>query len=322
MHFDNLLFLTTGCVKKDKDQCTLECDLGTDQFVFMKDHFFAGNCLLPGAVMLELLVETCSVINDNRNFPLLIDEFEIFRTISVPVGKSTKIEVTAFKTDSGTFFAELRADALNADGKVVRKSKIVANAKIRFGIGDDRNNFKDLIFDATDGCKFSLGQDRFYQTFVKTHGELFRSLTGNFWLSEDRMKLTCEFSIGNKENHYHISEKNLSFLVSPLGIDSMLQMAVTCSVLNPISDQTYFFTKLPVRIDNLSIIEPICQHVAYFAEGIITDNAEDTLLVRGTIRSVDTGSFIAKANKITLKKAPFEKMSKESIDAALKKIQK
>ena len=69
---------------------------------FHERSFFRRKLFIAWCSNVELFVETCSVINDNRNFPLLIDESKHSEQFQL-AGKSTKIEVTAFKTDSGRF---------------------------------------------------------------------------------------------------------------------------------------------------------------------------------------------------------------------------
>lgn len=299
--------------KITKESVSFSVLLDTQKMPFLKHHCFAGQCLVPGAIMADMMVTAASLLNNGKVYPLLINKLEIFRGISIEMNGSISVTVKADCGDEGSINVVLLSEVRNKKGVTVRKNVRVASANMNLEQQLERDFVS--IAEPDDSLYYRFDQQHFYDLFVKTHGDLFQTLTGDFTLSPDRNFLRCQYNIADQEDYF--SEKNmLQFILSPLGLDSMLQMAVTFSVLNPPEGKEDYYTKLPIGLENFYLKEPTLFNQEYFVIGSIITQDESEIELKTSI--VDNNSnYYGGAGKIRLRMAPYEKQNSLVIQSLL-----
>ncbi len=293
-------------IEKHSSKATYEVLLDTNEMSFMEHHFFGGKCLIPGAIMADIMLTSiANFLQSSDVYPLKLVSMDIRRGIQVDAGDATTIKVLVSKKGSNpkAYKASILSD-IKKKGKVIRQDVVVAGCEIDITCKAGGDLCPEDLKDITDKSRrYKLSQEKFYDFFVKTHGDLFQSLTGEISISEDSKRLKCLFNISNKEERYSKKE-NLCFLLSPLGFDSVLQTAVTSSVVNPCCENsTFYYTKLPVLVENYIMLEPYQANTDYSCLCRVNKLTENDLELSASIHK--SSLPVGYIKKIELKKAPF-----------------
>lgn len=313
-----MYFFESFCKNEQRTEDSISWDLrlDPDSLTFMSHHFFAGECLVPGAIMAEMMLEAGrSLLQVQNPYPLTLIQFDIRRAIQVKIGSFADVQVRIEKNGE-SLHGFIYTDVKNQSGKIVRKDVLVATAEFSFSkVGIEEQTAQIGPFSSTH---LAFGQQEFYDIFVKTHLELFQTLTGKLTLGQEKNYLCCDFSISDKEDRFSnaLTEDRLHFILSPLGFDSILQTAVTFSVLNPPNESEFYYSKLPVSVSHLVLHEPFLQNELYQSKGFL-ETCDDTWLTLTASAERIGHSTICTIARITLKMAPFEKQSRFRIANAL-----
>lgn len=291
----------------EADSYELSTTLDTHEMGFLQDHVFGGSCLVPGAVMADLLVEAALLVDGGETaYPLRLERLEIFRGIQIDIGDAQDVAIKGRIVGERTHELDLVYDKKQENG-IVRKGIKVATARVRLGADLP---VLDPVEPAPDR-RFRLGQQGFYDTFVHTHGERFQTLNGDFSLDEDANRLVVDFDIADKERGFSADMRE--FEVSPLVLDSILQMAVTFSVLRPPEgDGDAYNTKLPVLIENLEWVGRPPERGICSVDGRVIAASRREMTISASL--VDSrNQVVGRVGSITLREAPFVTMSREAI---------
>ncbi len=288
-------------------QQKLEFDLllDTNKITALQDHFFSGQCLLPGAMVGEIMMQAVAILSGKQNvFPLILKQMDIVRGIAISPGGSRYAYVCCEHVSGNCYRGEITTDITNSTGKVIRQRVRVATAEFELtceppSFADNSDN------DNQDMEYFCFEQKYLYDNFIATHGELFKSLTGKITSSKDKTKFSCSFNIQDKENKYS-TQANLPFVISPLGFDSILQVAVLSRTLNPPVGQTCYHSKLPVQIRQFYLAKPFEFHHQYLAQGVTLGITETEQTMQFSVFD-NTGQRIATIERVGLKKSPYYK---------------
>lgn len=297
-------------ISRTDDSITFSVIFDPETMVFMKDHRFGGKYLVPGTVIMDLMATACGMFQNKRDiFPLRIEQIDILRAIMAEDGESERVTLTAKRVDTAgkttTFEVSLKGDKKNAAGKVVRKNVAIARAVIKTNISDGvvqraHPAGKKKIFS-------NYPQEQLYKEYIKSHGPLFVTLEGEIYANEDINHIVTFFSTRDKEDGFSVQE-GLQFLLSPLGVDSMMQTAVYYSISHPAVDDPFYYTKLPVGIRNFTVLTPFEQNTRYLCRGNVISNGEKDLVLS---LSVEDGNTFAAIEQAHMKEAPFVQVSRE-----------
>jgi len=295
------------CIEKDSSKGSYEILLDTNEMCFMEHHFFGGKCLIPAAIMADIMLTSIAdFLQTSEVYPLKLLSMNIRRGLQLDAGDATRIKVLVSKKESDhkAYKASILSDVKNKKGKVIRQNVLVAACEIDISCKVGGALCPDDLKEITDKSrKYELSQEEFYDFFVKTHRDLFQSLTGEISVSKDSKWVKCLFNISNKEECYSKKE-NLYFLLSPLGFDSVLQTAVTSSVINSCcGDSTFYYTKLPVLVEDYIMLEPYQANTDYSCLCRVNKLTENDLELSASIHK--SSLPVGYIKKIELKKAPF-----------------
>ncbi|MBT6431838.1 MAG: hypothetical protein HOK97_15635 [Deltaproteobacteria bacterium] len=301
------------------DSLELDITLCSEFMPFMRDHFFAGKCLIPGAVLADMMLEGCSMLDPEEDiFPLNLKNLDIRRAVHVFEKERYTIRVNVRKienNDSGRHYAcEIRGALRNSKGEVKRKNVVICSAE--FALGLDSKQGKEIV-PPKEQHRYDMTKAKLYEYFINTHGPLFQTLNGKLLLSPAKDQVESQFQIGDREQSF--SEiKNLPFILSPLGFDSILQTAVTFSMLNVPGQQDYFYTKLPVQVRNFRMDKPFEGDASYRCRAKVVEHNDDTMTLEANLH-LNNGDFVGSIGELILKKAPFERYSRSGTESIIEK---
>ncbi|MBN2532648.1 MAG: polyketide synthase dehydratase domain-containing protein [Spirochaetales bacterium] len=304
-------------VANDKE-FTFCLDFSSKEMTFMKDHFFGGKCLIPAVISLELMIEACALLNKKMIWPVLINSFTISRPINVDTDGKTSISINTLlveKTDEfSRFLVRIRGNKADLTGKVVRKNTIFAEADICLGKHMDN---KIGIFSKIDsGYGIKINKYRYYEYFSRTHGPLFRTLTGKFEINCNKNSLVSEFHIGKEDNYFSV-RPGLQFILSPRGFDSILQSSTLLSVISASGDNETIYKKLPVRIKNGCFKFPFDSGRKYECHTRLIRDSENEAEISVYIKD-DSGCIVGFIENITLQKGMYLAFQRKEIDCYFK----
>ena len=278
-------------------------EYNSETMPFMEHHFFDGKCLIPGAVLCDTMIQAVTMLDSTeQTFPIHVHSLEIYRAIHIAAKEAYGITLHVNRQNDDKYSIEMRGDIKNSKGKVVRKNVLITDATVSLGASNEpmpeEEQNKTIVH-------YSVGTDEFYRYFIRTHRELFQTLTGELSLNEDDSWTRTTFNIHDKESRFSEMSK-YPFLISPLGLDSVLQTAVSFSVLSANPDGDYIYTKLPVGMRDLILYKPFEFSKIYKCSVHCLDSTQETLTLKIFIHN-ESDEVIGGIDKVFLKQAPFER---------------
>lgn len=280
----------------------------------MADHFFADKCLVPAAMTNEMFVQAAAELAQLDDcFPIAIDHFRVDRALSFAIGQQQSVKLHCEQVAPLCFKLKLTTDLYNKAGKLTRSGVTVACAEIRLQASLPADLPAVPMATALD--HYAMPASAYYQHINHTHGPLFQTMTGRFALDPKQACITSYFNIARHEAHFS-SQPDLGFICSPLAIDSVLQTAVLNCIQIESQHQPQFFSKLPVQMQHVYILEPFAMAQDYLCQGAIT-------LLQGPDQHMNfsvhnaAGKRCAYFGHIGLKHAPIELRNSIKFDTDL-----
>lgn len=219
----------------------LKTVIDTNRHVYLRDHVFGGNSLVPATMIMELLAESATWFSESRGLkehlkllPVRIEDLFIDRALALQPGVPLEIRILLRSAESVSTGYRMKidivskrvaksgksiGDRLNASGNVVLSSRATALPEVEL---------------PADNCDhFRISPDKYYPFYFPALGPLFQSGTGNFSVDKGKSFLIGEYNCSDKERDF-IRDQTSEFLISPLGCDSCLQYTVFLSRIRTI----------------------------------------------------------------------------------------
>nr|WP_086937888.1 polyketide synthase dehydratase domain-containing protein [Thaumasiovibrio occultus] len=289
---------------RDDQSLTMKVVLDPELMGGLKDHVFGGQCLFPFALTANLLLEGAANLHGSESlYPLHIDFMEQYRGIVIPFGETREVTIEARYIDDSTIAVTVFTPLMNKAGKVIRERGKVADMQVKLGQGDSR----ELSRFAPRQCQqIRMPQGEYYHKVHHTHGPLFRTVTGEYFLAQESNGVSGVFNIYQHEDLMSVEPK-LPFVLSPLALDSVLQMVVLNCLLEESDNDQPYNTKLPVRIEEVVVTSPFAQDCQYILDGRILSSDEVDLVCSCQIRSREGDELNSQFGRVVVRRAPFEK---------------
>jgi hypothetical protein len=170
------------------------------------------------------------------------------------------------------------------------------------------------------GRRYELPVGPFYDLAFKTHGELFRSLSGVIILGAEDAEIDAIFSVGRRERGYWASG-DARFAVGPLGLDSVLQTAVFASVLHGDGGNESYFSKLPVELGDWALLRPFDETAEYTCRCRVVETSGRDMKLCATVIDGD-GAPVLDAHHTLLREAPFVRFTRGEIHETLRQYER
>jgi hypothetical protein len=302
------------------DMVSYKLSFSIDKMKFMADHFFGGKCLLPAAMLAEMMIDASSLLFvSNDKTCITIDSLDIYHGLKASISDEIFVMVISQIYEknevNSKFKAKIIANLKNSKGKIVRKDIIFSEAKIILSNNKDKVKESYYINDE-ELVNYYFGQERYYNYF-STHKYLFQSFTGKFKMPATRTSLISEFKLGNKENAYSIVP-GLKFHLSPLGFDSILQTAVCLSVFSGEVEGEEVYSKIPVSIQGFKMFSSFNSIKKFYCRVETTMNSYNKMELSAIIYN-SSNEIVGIVDKILLKNAPFLSFRRSSIEKIIGK---
>ncbi|RJG50435.1 polyketide synthase dehydratase domain-containing protein [Motilimonas pumila] len=237
----------------------LQLNLDHQQALFASHHSFTMGDIIPATVLLEYLLEAAAWLlghhfGQQQCYPLAVSQFIIERGLVLTPGKTTELEIhiekIAINSVKSSLKVSLLSQRINRQGKCLGKKRH-ASAQISF----DFRLKPSVQLPYFDGeiQQYKACKDFLYDRIITTHGPLFQSLTGEFVLSENRQELLGEYHCQHKEKGW-LASGNDHFIMSPLGLDSCLQLICFSAILHDGKP------RLPMKIQALQVFRQHPSH--------------------------------------------------------------
>lgn len=230
----------------------LQLNLDHQQALFASHHSFSMGDIIPATVLLEYLLEAASWLlghhfGQQQSYPLAVSQFNIERGLVLEPGKTTELELSiekmAINSVKSSLKVSLLSQRINRQGKRLGKKRH-ASAQVTFDFRLKPS--VQLPYFEGEIQQYKACKDFLYDRIITTHGPLFQSLTGEFVLSGNRRELLGEYHCQHKERDW-LASGNDHFIVSPLGLDSCLQLICFSGILHDGKP------RLPMKIQALQV---------------------------------------------------------------------
>jgi Polyketide synthase dehydratase domain/Polyketide synthase dehydratase N-terminal domain len=246
--------------------------ISLEEHPFLSDHVIYGECLFPGAMMLELMAECGQAIVPVTD-SIIIENFQILRPLKIPEARTVKLYA---QKEPGGIKMSLCADYVK-NGRRIRKDIVYAESVFKtdsFITTNDRNAFDDEGFHC-----FSLPVEAIYfQDFLQV-GPKFQGLGKELCFSKTRFKGTITKT-----------QSDSDFLIEPFFIDNCFQLG---NIANRIF-QGYEVT--PVGIDYICFSNKLSTSEAY-CYGMVA-GYEDRVTIQHVILCDESDRIILSASGI------------------------
>jgi len=232
--------INSSCIKQiDSSTFLVTQRFSREEYPFLSDHTVNGECLFPGAMMLELMAECGNVILP-ADGPIIMENFRILRPVRI--SGATVLKLYA-RIESEGIQMSLCADFVKS-GQVIRKDIVYAESFYTVG-SIDTDIDRDIFHDENVRC-FSLdAKDIYFRDFMQS-GPFYHGLGKELCFSETHF----QGSIGN-------SPGNCDYLVEPIIIDNCFQLGnIGTGIVNG-------YAGLPVGMDRLCFINKLPGQKAY-----------------------------------------------------------
>ncbi|RJG50436.1 polyketide synthase dehydratase domain-containing protein [Motilimonas pumila] len=280
----------------------------------MADHFFADHCLVPAAMTNEMFIQAAVALAQvDDYFPIAIDHFRVDRALSFALGQQQQVCLHCEQVAPLQFQLTLTTDLYNKAGKLTRRGVTVACASIRLQAKLPEN--LPAVPMAAKLDHYAMPATAYYQHINHTHGPLFQTMTGQFSLDPKQRCIASTFNIQRHEAQFS-QQPDLAFICSPLAIDSVLQTAVLNCIQIESQDKPTFYSKLPVQMQHVYILQAFNMAQDYHCQGAIT-------LLQGPDQHMNfrvhdrNGECSAYFGHIGLKHAPIELRNSIQFDTDL-----
>lgn len=296
-------------------QLSFEWVIDPQTQVFLQDHVFSGQCLVPAAISAELCIEAALHFAkvtpfhgaESKQTQVTLKQFKINRPVSLDIDQQLRLYVVVTRLPDHAYQITLRRHLYHSSGKLLRQHVLVASAIVAF---DARHRCAPVPVQLTatpcntEANAFDFGQQPYYAVLNPSHGTLFQSLTGRFTLAHNKQWLRSEFNLSDKEQHF-CDQFNLPFACSPLAIDSVLQACVLSCVQIESEQHATFFSKLPIGLEEVHFYQAMMFHHTYQCTLAVLDVTAQTQTLRAWVTN-DQGTLVAYYGQITLHRAPNE----------------
>lgn len=296
---------------------TIYINIDGERFIFMDDHQFNEENIMPGTFIMELLIEAAAYKAEvqlslmEKLHAQEVRNFVIARALSVDRENPAQLEIHPVlkSSEKGLYLLEvtLKCQRINKKGKVLG-IRTMASAEVLLS---EKKAFSPL-FSGTEGedftwYDFSSCLKDYYDFFHSSHGPLFQSITGRFALSDS--SLIGEYDCGGREKDF-IFNQNSVFMTSPLGNDSTLQYGVMLAITEKLKGH------LPVGGDSLSFYEthPVSGPCYVYVEKLSID---ESLMVCNISSFNSRGEIFMRAENFRLQKAPYSIYNEEVMNKLL-----
>lgn len=291
----------------DRNKLKWSLPFSLKNFPFLKDHSFDGKFLVPAAMLIDLMLEGCQQLMDKRDiYPFFIPEFEVYRKLQIDEDEEVilTLETKAFLDEQGKsmFESTLYGSLKDANGKVIRNRVRFAQSQIKLTL-DESNTPDPLMLKSESGEQFTMEKEKFYKVYYTPLGNLFKTLTGDFAVASEQRYFSGDFKVADLEDRFSVAT-GLSFAVSPLGIDGMLQVCVGAGLTYSPEEGDLILSRIPVGCSQLTVKAPFDRDAVYRAHVRILENLPELLVCRIEIEDLSRDEIVAQAEKITLKRLP------------------
>ncbi len=261
------------------DVLYVEIDFDREKERFLSDHIIGGECLVPGAIMLELMAECGSMILPGTE-KFCIEQFRILRRIKIDPERLLKIFITQ---DPEGLRIRICTDFIK-NGRVVRKNILHAESVYK-NVFPHNSMSTESFADESLQC-FCVNKETLYTQELMQGGLFFQGLGEKICFSE-------KFFMGKIE----IANQQDSFIAEPLLLDNCFQIS---HLRNRMYDKQ---TVLPVGIDRFCFYEKSSSSAAYcygVFEGyegavsvcsiLVSDESDRVVFVASGVRQQNSGT--------------------------------
>lgn len=266
---------------------------------YFAHHRFPIGDLMPATVIFEYLLEAAcarvqNIVDSLHGLSFEARDFIIERALPLQSDDSLDIEVHVDRIVGDVplmVSVSMTSKRVNSRGKLLGVKRHAAGV-FAFQV-EHVLHTEDSPISGTY-TKYETCAPELYDTLIVSHGDMFRSLTGLFYLSSDKTELLAEYNCSDKEQRW-LSSGNCNFVVSPLGFDSCLQTACLLSILQD------GYLGLPVSVESLRLYRKHPSSESCKVKVSLTNNTSQTIST--DLIAVDKdGAPIIEAFGVTLRK--------------------
>lgn len=236
--------------------CRFKLAINSQHSPYLRHHSFPMGDIMPATVILEYFIEAaCWLQQSNQDqlqwHPLQVSQLKLDRVLVLPPGNdSIALEIQVDKRFIGPRGHEthlsLHSPRFNKQGKFLGL-KCHASAIISFDAQVRAAHKVPLLHGQIQ--HYQTSQEDIYRKVMTSHGELLQSLSGDFYINQQRDQILAQYHCANKEFAWLASGNGL-FILSPLGLDSCLQLLCLLAILQDGQP------RLPMAISQLNLYQP------------------------------------------------------------------
>ncbi|MCE2570356.1 polyketide synthase dehydratase domain-containing protein [Motilimonas eburnea] len=235
----------------NKGLCRFNLNVNEQTCPYLRQHRFPLGDLMPATAILEYFVEAATWLQHRGQgtlywSPLQVYGLKLDRILPLPAGnESVQLEIEVLSRLLGPKGHEIQLQLLtpryNKQG-VSLGMKRHASVTIAFDPLLTANKGAPLLFGEV--THYQANPAELYSKVFTTHGPLLQSLTGDMAINHTRQQILAQYDCQQKERAW-LEPAGHRFLLSPLGLDSCLQLLCFLAILQDGQP------RLPVAIDKL-----------------------------------------------------------------------
>ncbi|MCE0556905.1 polyketide synthase dehydratase domain-containing protein [Motilimonas sp. E26] len=233
--------------------CQFHCRINEQHSPYLRHHRFPMGDIMPATAVLEYFVEAASWLQQKSHghqqwYPLQVSQLKLDRVLILPQGSSAvDLQIHVNKRFIGPHGHEiqlsLHSPRFNKQGKYLGL-KCHAYVTIGFDPSVRAINKVPLLNGLVH--HYQTTEQQIYTKVLTSHGEKMQSITGELYINEERNQILASYDCQNKETTW-LNSGNGHFVLSPLGLDSCLQLLCFLAILQD------GLPRLPVFIGQLNL---------------------------------------------------------------------
>lgn len=240
----------------NKGLCRFTLNINEHSCPYLRHHRFPLGDLMPATAILEYFVEAATWLQHRGQgplhwSPLQVYELKLERILPLPAGSEhIQLEIEVLSRLLGPKGHEvqlqLQTPRYNKQGTLLGMKRH-ASVTIAFDPMLTANKGAPLLYGEV--THYRTNPSELYAKVLTTHGLLLQSLTGEMTLNQNHQQILANYDCQDKEKSW-LTPSSGQFLLSPLGLDSCLQLLCFLAILQDGKP------RLPVAIDKLLLYRP------------------------------------------------------------------